>query len=181
MESYQDRKLEKTFRVGAFGRQLSLPALHATSAFSTFLFAMLYGIIEHTLLTSSLGVSILAYPLSLKIVYNLYFYHVIMFMLATLISFNPFLDVILFHSSRAVKKQALFWGTGNILNFVWLEDLFYWVLFLEWPKDVMTPLNLSFYGIVWWYPVLLAASGVLYGLALRSIRRMKSVQVQPGM
>jgi hypothetical protein len=180
MEAYEKR-LEKTFRVGAFGRQLSLPALNATSAFTTFLFAMLYGIVEHTLLTSSLGVSILAYPLSLKLVYNIYFYHVIMFLLALLISFNPFLDVLLFRSSRVIKKQALCWGTGNILNFIWLEDLFYWVLFLEWPKDVMTPLNLSFYGIVWWYPVSLAAAGVLYGMTLRSIRRMKDERVQPGM
>lgn len=173
--------MEKTFRVRAFGRHISLPAVNATSAFSTFLFAMLYGIVEHTLLTSSLGVSILAYPLGVKLVYNLYFYHIIMFMLATLISFNPFLDVLLFRTSRALKKQALLWGTGNILNFVWLEDLFYWILFLEWPKDVMTPLNLSFYGIVWWYPVMLAASGVLYGMALRSIRRMKGPQMEPGM
>lgn len=173
--------MENTFRVGVFGKHVSLRAVNLTSAFSTFLFAMLYGIIEHTLLTSSLGVSILAYPLSVKLVYNLYFYHVIMFSLATLISFNPFLDVLLFRSSRAIKKEAFFWGTGNILNFVWLEDVFYWVLFLEWPKDVMTPLNLSFYGIVWWYPVLLGAAGVLYGLTVRSIRKIKAVQVEPGM
>jgi hypothetical protein len=163
------------FSVDVFGRQFALKTIHLTSVASTFIFAMVYGTIEHTLLTSSLGISILVYPLSVHLVGQLYFYHVLMFILAALISFNPFLDVLVFTSARALKIQALLWGTGNIINFVWLEDLFYWVLFGEWPKDVMTPLHLSFYGIVWWYPVALATSSMLYYLTMKSMHKMKLI------
>ena len=159
------------FRLGIFGRQVSIRAIHFTSAVSVFIFAMVYGMIEHTLLASPLGISILANPLNLHLIGQLYFYHVLLFILATLISFNPFFDVLFFGPSNAVKKQALAWGAGNILNFIWLEDLFYWVLFGEWPKDVMTPLQLSFYGVVWWYPVALASASAFYYLALRNMRR----------
>ena len=138
------------FRAGIFGRQFSIKAINFTSAVSVFIFAMIYGIIEHTLLTSPLGISILAYPLGVHLVGQLYFYHVLMILLAVLISFNPFFDVLFFRSANMLKKQALTWGTGNMLNFIWLEDMFYFVLFGEWPKDVMTPLQLSFYGVVWW-------------------------------
>ena len=79
--------------------------------------------------------------------------------------------MLFFGPSNAAKKQALAWGAGNILNFIWLEDLFYWVLFGEWPKDVMTPLQLSFYGVVWWYPVALACASTFYYLALRNMWR----------
>ena len=161
------------FNMDLFGRQFAIRTIHLTSAASTFIFAMVYGVIEHTLLTSSLGISILAHPLSVHIVGQVYFYHVLMFILATLISFNPFFDILFFASARTLKKQALFWGTGNIINFVWLEDLFYWVLFGEWPKDVMTPLHLSFYGIVWWYPVSLLCASILYYLTIRSMWKMK--------
>ena len=155
-------------------RQLTFRGVYLTSVASTFIFALLYGIIEHTLLTSSLGISILTYPLNIQLLGNLYFYHTLMLALAILISFNQFLDVILFGSGRAVKKQAILWGTGNILNFIWLEDMFYFVSFGEWPKDVMTPLNLSFYGVVWWYPVMLFSAIAMYLLAVRSMRKMNA-------
>lgn len=159
------------FRMDIFGRQFSVRPVNITSAASTFIFAMVYGVIEHTLLTSSLGISILAYPLSLHLVGQLYFYHILMFLLATLISFNPFFDILFFHPSPSVKKQAMLWGLGNILNFIWLEDLFYFVLFAEWPKDTMTPLHLSVYGVVWWYPLAFATASMLYYLTVRSIRK----------
>lgn len=157
------------FRIYIFGRQLRMRPVNLTSAASIVLFAMLYGVIEHTLLASPLGVTIFVYPLSMQLIGNLYFYHVIMLALAILVSFNPFFDVFFFKSTRAAKKQALMWGSGNILNFVWIEDLSYWVLFGEWPKDVMTPLHLSFYGMVWWYPVALATACVLYYLTIRGM------------
>ena len=158
--------------MGIFGRQVSIRAIHFTSAVSVFIFAMVYGMIEHTLLASPLGISILANPLNLHLIGQLYFYHVLMFILATLISLNPFFDVLFFGPSNAAKKQALAWGAGNILNFIWLEDLFYWVLFGEWPKDVMTPLHISFYGVVWWYPVAFGGALFLYYLTSRIIRKM---------
>lgn len=159
------------FRMDIFGRQFSVRPVNVTSAISTLIFAMVYGVIEHTLLASSLGIHILVYPLSLHLVGQLYFYHILMFLLATLISFNPFFDILFFHPSPSVKKQALLWGLGNIMNFIWLEDLFYFVLFAEWPKDTMTPLHLSIYGVVWWYPLALATACVCYYLTVRSIRK----------
>lgn len=161
------------FNMDVFGRQFAIRTIHLTSAASTFIFAMVYGMIEHTLLASSLGIGILVHPLSVHIIGQVYFYHVLMFVLATLISFNPFFDILFFASTNIAKKQALLWGTGNIVNFIWLEDLFYWVLFGEWPKDVMSPLHLSFYGIVWWYPVALAFASFMYYLTIRSMRKMK--------
>jgi hypothetical protein len=92
--------------------------------------------------------------------------------LAILISFNPFFDKLVFRTTKVVRVQGLLWGTGNILNFIWLEDIFYFALFGEWPKDVLTPLNLSFYGIVWWYPLLFGSTIFLYYLTARSIRKM---------
>jgi len=148
-----------------------LRPVNLTSAISIFLFAMLYGLIEHMLLTSPIGLDVLLYPMNLHIIYQLYFYHIIMVLLALLISFNPFFDKLIFRTPKVVKLQGLLWGTGNILNFIWLEDLFYFALFGEWPKDVMTPLNLSFYGIVWWYPVLFGIAMYLYYLTARSIRK----------
>jgi hypothetical protein len=50
--------------------------------------------------------------------------------------------------------------------------VFYFTLFGEWPKDVMTPLSLSFYGIVWWYPVLFGIAIFMYYLTARSIKKM---------
>ncbi|MEO9362765.1 MAG: hypothetical protein ABI348_02580 [Nitrososphaera sp.] len=166
-------KSQDMFNMDVFGRQFAMRTIHLTSVASTFIFAMVYGVIEHTLLTSPLGISILVHPLSVNLVGQIYFYHVLMFILAVLISFNPFFDILFFSSTRVLKKQALSWGTGNIINFIWLEDLFYWVLFGEWPKDVMSPLHLSFYGIVWWYPVSLASASILYYLTIRSMHKMK--------
>lgn len=161
------------FNMDLFGRQFAIRTIYLTSTASTFIFAMVYGMIEHTLLASSLGLGILVHPLSVHIVGQVYFYHVLMFILAILISFNPFFDILLFSSNGILRKQALLWGTGNIVNFLWLEDLFYWILFGEWPKDAMTPLHLSFYGIVWWYPVSFLSASILYYSTIHSIRRMK--------
>jgi hypothetical protein len=154
-----------------FSKRFPLRPVNLTSAISILLFAMLYGLIEHMLLASPMGLGVLIYPMNVHIVYQWYFYHVIMFFLAVLISFNPFFDKLVFRTSKAVKMQGMFWGTGNILNFIWLEDMFYFTLFGEWPKDVMTPVNLSFYGIVWWYPVLFGSAIFLYYLTARSIRK----------
>ena len=156
----------------------SLRVLYVTSAISTAIFAVIYGMIEHTLLTSPLGISILEYPLSLHLTGQLYFYHVLMLLLAVLISFNPFFDVLLF-SSNPNRRKAFLWGIGNILNFIWLEDMSYFVLFGEWPKDVMTPLHLSFYGVVWWYPALLAIAFGLYYMSAKRPRRVDLKKVQP--
>ncbi|HJU35502.1 MAG TPA: hypothetical protein VJ695_10300 [Nitrososphaera sp.] len=157
-----------------FSKTFPLRPVNLTSGVSIFLFAMLYGLIEHTLLASPIGLGVLVYPMNIHIVYQLYFYHVITLLLAILISFNPFFDKLVFRTTKSVKLQGLLWGTGNILNFIWLEDMFYFTLFGEWPKDVMTPLNLSFYGIVWWYPLLLGIAILLYYLTARSIRKMTS-------
>ncbi|MDQ3847681.1 MAG: hypothetical protein M3261_01845 [Thermoproteota archaeon] len=155
-----------------FSKRFPLRPINLTSAVSIFLFAMFYGLIEHMLLTSPIGLGVLVYPMNMHIFYQIYLYHVIMVLLALLISFNPFFDKLIFRTSKVVKLQGLLWGTGNILNFIWLEDMFYFALFGEWPKDVMTPLNLSFYGIVWWYPVLFGIASFLYYLTARSIRKM---------
>lgn len=157
-------------------RQITFRSVFLTSVASTFIFALLYGIIEHTLLTSPLGVSILTYPLNIQLLGQLYLYHTLMLALAILISFNQFLDVIFFGGGGGIRRQAILWGTGNILNFIWLEDMFYFVSFGEWPKDVMTPLNLSFYGVVWWYPVLFISALAMYALTLRSIRKMSATE-----
>ncbi len=161
-----------------FSKRFPLRPVNLTSAVSVFLFAMLYGLIEHMLLASPIGLGVLVYPLNIHIVYELYFYHLIMLILAILISFNPFFDKLVFKTTKDVRIQGLLWGTGNILNFIWLEDMFYFVLFGEWPKDVLTPLNLSFYGVVWWYPVLFGSSIFLYYLTARSIRKMTSSKTQ---
>ncbi|MDQ3909293.1 MAG: hypothetical protein M3232_02675 [Thermoproteota archaeon] len=155
-----------------FSKRFPLRPVNLTSAVSIFLFAMLYGLIEHMLLASPTGLGVLVYPMNIHIVYQLYFYHVILLLLAVLISFNPFFDKLVFRTTNAVKLQGLSWGTGNILKFIWQEDVSYFPLFGEWPKDVMTPLNLSFYGIVWWYPVLFGIACFLYYLTARSIRKM---------
>ncbi|MFL6489023.1 MAG: hypothetical protein ACJ70V_05295 [Nitrososphaera sp.] len=155
-----------------FSKRFPLRPVNLTSAVSILLFAMLYGLIEHMLLTSPIGLGVLVYPMNMHMFYQLYFYHVILVILALLISFNPFFDKLIFRTSRVVKLQGLLWGTGNILNFIWLEDMFYYALFGEWPKDIMTPLNLSFYGIVWWYPLLFGIATFLYYLTARSIRKM---------
>ncbi|MFL6523526.1 MAG: hypothetical protein ACJ71B_08620 [Nitrososphaera sp.] len=155
-----------------FSKRFPLRPVNLTSAVSILLFAMLYGLIEHMLLTSPIGLGVLVYPMNMHMFYQLYFYHVILVILALLISFNPFFDKLIFRTSKVVKLQGLLWGTGNILNFIWLEDMFYYALFGEWPKDIMTPLNLSFYGIVWWYPLLFGIATFLYYLTARSIRKM---------
>jgi len=153
-------------------KRFPLRPVNITSAVSTFLFAMVYGLIEHMLLASPIGISVLTYPMSIHLAGQLYFYHVVMLIMAILVSFNPFFDRLIFRSNRSIKLQGILWGTGNILNFIWLEDLFYWVLFAEWPKDVMTPLHLSFYGVVWWYPVAFGGALLLYYLTSRIIRKM---------
>lgn len=155
-----------------FSNRFPLRPVNLTSTVSVVLFAILYGLIEHMLLTSPIGLGVLVYPLNIHIVYELYFYHLIMLILAILISFNPFFDKLVFKTTEAVRIQGLLWGTGNMLNFIWLEDMFYFALFGEWPKDVLTPLSLSFYGVVWWYPVLFGCSIFLYYLTARSIRKM---------
>jgi hypothetical protein len=155
-----------------FSKRFPVTPVNITSAASVFIFAMAYGLIEHILLASPIGISVLAYPLDLHLVGQLYSYHIVMVVLAILISFNPFFDKLLFRTSKAIKLHGLLWGTGNILNFIWLEDMFYFVLFGEWPKDVMTPFQTSFYGMVWWYPILLGAAFFLYTLAVRGTRKM---------
>jgi hypothetical protein len=152
-------------------KRFPLRPVHITSAVSTFIFAMIYGLIEHMLLASPIGLSVLTYPMSIHLVGQLYFYHIVILAMAILVSFNPFIDRMIFRSSRATRMQGLLWGTGNILNFIWLEDMFYFILFGEWPKDVMTPLHVSFYGIVWWYPVACGGALFLYYLTSRIIRR----------
>lgn len=157
-------------------KRFPIQPVFITSAVSTFIFAMMYGLIEHTLLASPLGISVLVYPLNIHFVGQLYFYHLVMFVLATLISFNPFFDKLIFGANRVVRLQSILWATGNILNFIWLEDMFYFILFAEWPKDVMTPLHISYYGIVWWYPLLLVIASFLYYLSIRRIRKMPVVE-----
>lgn len=161
------------FRLNTHTTSYPLRVPNVTSAVSTLIFAMIYGMIEHTLLASPLGINILEYPLSIHITGQIYFYHVLMLLLAVLISFNPFFDVLIFGRKNGLRKQALLWGIGNMLNFVWLEDMFYFVLFGGWPKDVMTPLHLSIYGIVWWYPLMLALGCITYYLTVRSVGKMK--------
>jgi hypothetical protein len=153
-------------------KRFALSPVYITSAASTFIFAMIYGLIEHMLLASPIGLSVLTYPMDIHLAGQLYFYHVIMLIMAILVSFNPFFDRLLFRTNRSIRLQGMLWGTGNILNFIWLEDLFYWVLFGEWPKDVMTPLHISFYGVVWWYPVAFGGALFLYYLTSRIIRNM---------
>jgi hypothetical protein len=151
--------------------KLSLRPINITSAASTFIFAIAYGMIEHTLLASPMGISVLVYPLNIHIFEQIYFYHIVMLTLAILISFNPFFDKLIFGIDGTVKRQSILWGTGNILNFVWLEDMFYFVSFGEWPKDVMTSLHISFYGVVWWYPILLGIASYLYYCTTKIIRK----------
>jgi hypothetical protein len=153
-------------------KRVSIRPVNITSAVSIFFFAMIYGLIEHMLLASPIGISVLTYPMSIHITGQLYFYHVIMLVMAMLVSFNPFFDRLIFRTERNIRLQGILWGSGNILNFIWLEDLFYFVLFGEWPKDVMTPLHISLYGIVWWYPVAFGGALFLYYLTSKIIRRM---------
>jgi len=155
-------------------RRFPITPIYITSAVSTFIFAVIYGLIEHTLLASPIGLNVLVYPLNIHLVDQLYFYHFLMLTLAILISFNPFFDKLIFGTDISAKWQGILWGTGNILNFIWLEDMFYFVLFAEWPKDVMTPFHISFYGIVWWYPVLLGIAVYLYYLTMIRIRKIQS-------
>ena len=143
-----------------------------TSTASTLIFAMVYGLIEHTLLTSPAGINVLQYPLSIHIVGQFYFYHVLMTILAFLISYNAFFDKLIFGPDKKIRIQGLLWGTGNILNFIWLEDMFYFMLSAEWPTDVMTPFHLSIYGVVWWYPLLFGMASLLYYLNARATRNM---------
>jgi hypothetical protein len=152
-------------------KRFPLRPVNITSAVSIFIFAMIYGLIEHMLLASPIGISVLMYPMNIHLIGQLYFYHVIMLIMAILVSFNPFLDRLISRTNSNIKMQGILWGTGNILNFIWLEDLFYWVLFGEWPKDVMTPLQISFYGILWWYPVAFVGALFMYYLTSRIIRK----------
>jgi hypothetical protein len=163
-----------TLRSSILGKRLAIRPVHLTSAISTVVFAAMYGLIEHILLTSPIGLSVLVYPLNIHLVGQIYSYHIAMAVIALVVSFNPFFADLLFSGSTLIKKQAIMWGAGNLLNFIWLEDMFYFVLFHEWPKDVMTPFHISFYGIVWWYPVLLGISCFLYYKTATSIRRARS-------
>jgi len=153
-------------------KRLVLRPVNVTSAVSIFIFAVIYGLIEHMLLASPLGISVLTYPMNIHITGQLYFYHIIMLMMAMLVSFNPFFDRLIFRTRSRMRLEGILWGSGNILNFIWLEDLFYWVLFGEWPKDVMTPIHISVYGVVWWYPFAFGGALFLYYLTSRIIRRM---------
>lgn len=155
-----------------------LRPINITSAVSIIIFALTYGEIEHTLLASPMGISVLTYPLSIHIIEQIYFYHVLMLVLAILISFNPFFDKLISNVDTTIKWQSILWGTGNLLNFIWLEDMFYFISFGEWPKDVMTPVHISFYGIVWWYPVLLGSASYLYYLTIKIIRKDLSIHGQ---
>jgi hypothetical protein len=154
-------------------KRFPLRPINITSAISIFIFAMIFGLIEHMLLATPIGISVLTYPMSIHIAGEIYFYHIVMLIMAMLVSFNPFFDkLILFKTKRGTRLEGILWGSGNILNFIWLEDMFYWVLFGEWPKDVMTPLHISFYGLVWWYPVAFGGAIFLYYLTSRIIREM---------
>ena len=148
-----------------------LRPVNVTSAVAILIFAMIYGLIEHMLLASPIGINVLTYPMSIHITGQLYFYHIVMLVMALLVSFNPFFDRLIFSTNNRIRLQGILWGSGNVLNFIWLEDLFYFVLFGEWPKDVMTPLHISFYGIVWWYPVAFGGAVFLYYLTSRVIRK----------
>ena len=148
-----------------------LRPVNVTSAVAILIFAMIYGLIEHKLLASPIGINVLTYPMSIHITGQLYFYHIVMLVMALLVSFNPFFDRLIFSTNNRIRLQGILWGSGNVLNFIWLEDLFYFVLFGEWPKDVMTPLHISFYGIVWWYPVAFGGAIFLYYLTSRAIRK----------
>ena len=155
-----------------------LRPVNVTSAVAILIFAMIYGLIEHMLLASPIGINVLTYPMSIHITGQLYFYHILMLMMALLVSFNPFFDRLIFRTNNSIRLQGILWGSGNVLNFIWLEDLFYFILFGEWPKDVMTPLHTSFYGIVWWYPVALGGAVFLYYLTSRAIRKTSHVTWQ---
>ncbi|HXG08025.1 MAG TPA: hypothetical protein VNI77_11955 [Nitrososphaera sp.] len=152
-------------------KRFPLRPVNITSAVSAFIFAMIYGLIEHMLLAGPMGLDVLTYPMNIHLAGQIYFYHVIMLVMAILVCFNPFFDRLIFRTNRRIKMQGLLWGTGNILNFIWLEDMFYWVLFGEWPKDVMTPFQISFYGVVWWYPVAFGGALLLYYLTSQSIKK----------
>src|SRR5688572_4357090 len=94
-------------------KRFPLRPINITSAVSTFIFAMIYGLIEHMLLASPIGLSVLTYPMSIHIAGQLYFYHVVMLIMAMLVSFNPFFDRLVFRTHRSIKLQGIFWGTGN--------------------------------------------------------------------
>lgn len=162
-------------------KKFPLRPINVTSAVSIFIFAMIYGLIEHMLLASPIGISVLTYPMSIHITGQLYFYHVVMLVMALLVSFNPFFDRLIFSTNKSIRLQGIMWGSGNVLNFIWLEDMFYFVLFGEWPKDVMTPLHISYYGIVWWYPVAFGGALFLYYLTSRIIRKTAQMTLQEEM
>ena len=79
-----------------FSKRFPLRPVNLTSGISIFLFAMLYGLIEHMLLASPIGLGVPVYPMNIHIVFQLYFYHVIMLLWVILISFNPFFDKVSF-------------------------------------------------------------------------------------
>ncbi|OLC25144.1 MAG: hypothetical protein AUH37_02700 [Candidatus Nitrososphaera sp. 13_1_40CM_48_12] len=70
---------------------------------------MIYGLIEHMLLASPIGISVLTYPMSIHIAGQLYFYHVVMLLMAILVSFNPFFDRLIFRMNRSIKLQGVLW------------------------------------------------------------------------
>jgi hypothetical protein len=156
-------------------KRFPLRPVNITSAVAILIFAMIYGLIEHMLLASPLGINVLTYPMNIHITGQVYLYHVVMLLMALLVSFNPFFDRLFFSKNSSIRLQGLLWGTGNMLNFVWLEDMFYFILFGEWPKDVMTPLHISVYGIVWWYPAAFFGAVFLYYLTSRIIRKIPQV------
>jgi hypothetical protein len=168
---YAATSLHTTMSISRRFSKFPLEPINITSVVSTLFFAIAYGVIEHTLLASPMGISVLVYPLNIHLFEQIYFYHVIMLALAILISFNPFFDKLIFGVDIATKWRSIMWGTGNILNFIWLEDMFYFISFGEWPKDVMTSLHISFYGIVWWYPIFLGVASYLYYLTAKRIRK----------
>jgi hypothetical protein len=168
---YAATSLQSIMSISRRFSKFPLEPINITSVVSTFFFAIAYGVIEHTLLASPMGISVLVYPLNIHLFEQIYFYHVIMLTLAILISFNPFFDKLIFGVDIAIKWRSIMWGTGNILNFIWLEDMFYFISFGEWPKDVMTSLHISFYGIVWWYPIFLGVASYLYYLTAKRIRK----------
>src|ERR1043165_4291712 len=94
-------------------KKFALRPVNITSAVSIFIFAMIYGLIEHMLLASPLGISVLTYPMNVHLAGQIYFYHIIMLIMAMLVSFNPFFDRLIFRTDRNTKLQSLWWGTGN--------------------------------------------------------------------
>src|ERR687887_1066040 len=88
-------------------KRFPLRPVNITSAVSIFIFAMIYGLIEHMLLASPIGISVLTYPMNLHLAGQIYFYHIVMFIMAILVSFNPFFDRLIFRTATRIRVQGI--------------------------------------------------------------------------